>query len=324
MNDHESTATGDSRSPAASSRLKLNSRVMTGLSFVLIALIGGVAALLVFSRTDEDPLDILLGAWPVVLIASLVYAFGMLVYSASWAALFDHSENRKLIALAFLISQPVKYLPGGIAQPVGQVALTAQVTNTGVRTVVAFPVHVIINVVAALTLSSPLLFIVEVPNWSRWAIVLVPLLWAALDRRWMSTVLNALGRLHRVFRVSAELPAQEGIHSGFRLALAAHASMFLAFGVLTAASVPGWSMLSLALAYGLAWAIGYIALPAPAGLGAREAVLALLLAPTLSTLDVVKISAVHRAMTLAVELTLLIVALVLTRSALKARGPARE
>jgi uncharacterized membrane protein YbhN (UPF0104 family) len=133
----------------------------------------------------------------------------------------------------------------------------------------------------------------------------------------MTALLLILGRIHRVFRVSDELPPQRHINTAFAAALLAHGAMFASFGVLSAGSVPGWSIFQLSVAYGIAWVIGYIAIPAPAGLGAREAVLAVLLSGALPAVDVIKISAVHRIVTLVVELILLLVAVVMTRAALR-------
>lgn len=299
------------------SRSWLTRPAISRATLVLTALLGAVAAFVVLTRTDDDPISTLLGAWPIVLAAGLLYAVGMVVYSLSWAALFERSENRKLLALSFLISQPVKYLPGGFAQPIGQIALGAQAASATRPVVVAFPVHVLINVVAAITLSVPFLFFSDLPPWIVWIAVLTPILWVSLDRRWMAALLNRLGRFVKLFRVSEDLPEQRHINAAFALALAAHGLMFSSFGVLSASSVPGWSTFQLAVAYGIAWVIGYIAIPAPAGLGAREGVLALLLAGAVSAVNVVKISAVHRIATLVVELTLLALSLVMAKGRLR-------
>ena len=294
-------------------RLHIKRTVMLRVSFVLIALVGVGAALVALSHTDEDPLTVLLDRWPVVLAAGLLYTTGMCVYAVSWAALFEREENRPLIALGFLISQPVKYLPGGVAQPIGQITLTAQAAASSRRAIVSFPVHVLINVIAALTLAAPFLFVADTPDWAGWLVILVPLIWVALDRRWMAGLLSFLSRAHRVFKIGHELPQQRRINMGFALALAAHGTLFASFGVLTAGTVPGWSVMTLSVAFAISWLIGYIAIPAPAGLGAREAVLAVLLSGAVTTFDVVKISAVHRIMTLVVELVLLSASLVVMR-----------
>lgn len=283
-------------------------------TLILIAVSGVAAAVIAITRTDDDPINTLLAEWPVVAAAGLLYLVGMCAYAGSWASLFESGDNRRLIGLGFLISQPVKYLPGGFAQPIGQVTLTAQAIGSTRRAVVAFPVHVLINVVTALTLGAPLLFSADVPSWAGWLVVLVPLFWAALNRRWMSSLLSLLGRVHRVFRVTSDIPAQSHINKGFAWALAAHGAMFASFGVLTASSVPSWSVLDLSVAYAIAWLVGYVALPAPAGLGAREAVLVVFLGSAVSTGDVVRISAVHRIATLVVELAILLIAVIMTRT----------
>ena len=300
--------------------LSLDRSLLKRLSFILVGLLGVGAALVALTKTDDDPVDALLAEWPVVLGAGLLYLMGMVVYSISWAALFEPGPSRRLIALGFLISQPIKYLPGGIAQPIGQVTLTAQVTGSSRSALVAFPVHVLVNVVAAVTLGAPILFVIDLPSWAGWLVVLVPITWAALDRRWMSGLLGWLGRLHRVFAVGGELPAQPRINRAFALGLGAHATMFASFGLLTASSVRGWSALELSVVYAVAWLIGYIAIPAPAGLGARETVLAVILSAQLAAGGVVRISAVHRIATLVVELLLLVAALILARGFLGRRS----
>jgi hypothetical protein len=304
-------------SPDKEYRLGINSSTLGKATIGLIAMAGAASAIVVLFRTDNDPIATLLDAWPVVLAAGALYLLGMCIYAVSWALLFAKADRRRLIGLGFLISQPVKYLPGGFAQPISQVALGVQAAGSTSRVVVAFPVHVLINVVAAITLSAPFLLIADLPSWARWAVVLVPIVWVSLDRRWMAALLLRLGRIHRVFRVSDELPPQRNINTAFAAGLLAHGTMFASFGVLSAGSVPGWSAAQLSVAYGIAWVIGYIAIPAPAGLGAREAVLAVLLNGALPAVNVIKISAVHRILTLVIELVLLLVAVVMTRAALR-------
>ena len=304
-------------SPEKENRLGINSSTLAKATIGLIAMVGTASANGGVLQTHHDPNATHRGAGAGVLAAGVLYLLGMCIYAVSWALLFAKADRRPLIGLGFLVSQPVKYLPGGFAQPISQVTLGVQAAGSTSRVVVAFPVHVLINGVAAITLSAPFLFVADVPSWARWAVVLVPIIWVSLDRRWMAALLLLLGRIHRVFRVSDELPPQRNINTAFAVALLAHGAMFAGFGVLSAGSVPGWSIFQLSVAYGIAWVIGYIAIPAPAGLGAREAVLAVLLNGALPAVDVIKVSAVHRIVTLVVELILLLVAVVMTRAALR-------
>jgi hypothetical protein len=308
--------------PMTNSRRQI---VLKRATWILIGFIGLAASPIAMTRTDDDPIGTLLAEWPTVAAAGGLYLIGMSIYSISWSQLFDSTDNRLLISLGFLISQPVKYLPGGIAQPIGQVTLTAQALGSTRRSLVAFPAHVLINIVAAVTLSAPLLFVAEVAPLWRWLLVLVPMVWAALNRRWMAGLLSLLARVHRMFQVSSDLPTQSHINAAFGWALLAHAAMFASFGVLTAGSVPGWSVVPLSLAYAIAWLVGYVALPAPAGLGAREAALVLFLGGAITAVDAVRISAVHRIATLVVELGLLVVATVMARGVLTGiRGDPRR
>lgn len=298
----------------AGRRLSSPSLFRAALAVTAIAGIG--ASIAALSRTEGDAISLIVESWPSLLGAAGLYIVGMALYATSWAALFDPEDDRTLLALTFLGSQPVKYLPGGFAQPLSQVALSTTATRSRRSGVVAFPVHVLINVVAALTLASPGLFLGGLPDWARWGALALPLLWASLDRRWILWLLRHLGRAAKVFRVSGDVPGQRRIARSFAIALPAHALMFSSFGVIADSATPGSSVLILTVIYGLGWVAGYLVMPAPAGLGAREAALVALLAWSVPALGVIKISIVHRVTTLSIELVLMGVALVMagTRS----------
>ena len=279
--------------------------------FWLIVALGASTAVFVLFRTDDNPIETIIGAWPVVIASAALYVAGMTTYALSWARLFE--SDRRALGLGFLISQPIKYLPGGIAQPIGQIALGVEATGQAAPILIAFPVHVLINVVAAATLGAPLLLVAEVPSWVRWLVVLTPLLWTLLDRRWMRTVLDLIGRRIPKLRVESSFPQQYLVNRAFLTALLALGLMFLSFGVLTASGVPGWSILQLSTAFAAAWLVGYVVIPSPAGLGAREAALFAFLGGALSGTEVVGIAAVHRVMTMVLELAMMGVAVWLAR-----------
>jgi len=279
--------------------------------FWLVVLGGIVTVVLVLLGTDDDPIGVIISAWPVVVVAAFLYLVGMACYALSWAHLFE--TKRRSLALGFLISQPIKYLPGGVAQPIAQIALGVETTGSPARILIAFPVHVLINVVAGATLGAPLLLIAPIPSWSRWAIVLVPLLWVILDRRWMGSVLTWLARFRPRLREAEAPPSQALINRAFLWALAAHGLMFTSFGVLTGSAIPGWTSWRLILAFAVAWLVGYVVIPAPAGIGAREAALVAILGGALTTAEVVGITVVHRVMTMIIELVMLVAAVWLAR-----------
>jgi uncharacterized membrane protein YbhN (UPF0104 family) len=116
------------------------------------------------------------------------------------------------------------------------------------------------------------------------------------------------------------LPAQRAILQAAGAGLVAHALMFLVFGLMAGEAITEYSVLGLSVAYGLAWVVGYVALPAPAGLGAREATLVALVG-TGSTMTVIQVSAAHRILTLLVELILLALASLSLRRAIRGRQP---
>ncbi|MCI0677884.1 MAG: hypothetical protein L0Z63_02415 [Actinobacteria bacterium] len=284
---------------------------LTRLVFWLVVGLGAATSVFVLARTDDDPVETMLSAWPVVLGAAVLYVIGMTLDAIAWSRLF--TEDRRALALGFILSQPVKYMPGGFAQPLGQMALAVETIGRTSPVLVAFPVHVLINVVAATTLGALVLFVADVPGWARWLVILTPLVWILLDRRWMGTVLEYLGRRVPRLRVDAGVPSQGLINRSFGFALAGHGLMFLSFGVLTDDAIGGWSVIQLAIVYAIAWLVGYVVIPSPAGLGAREAALLALLAGTLTASEVIAVATVHRVMTMICELGMMGVAVLLAR-----------
>ena len=62
-----------------------------------------------------------MGSDPIALLLTLA---SIVAIAQGFASLLRDGAHSKRLRRIFYLSQPAKYIPGGIAQPVGQVALT--------------------------------------------------------------------------------------------------------------------------------------------------------------------------------------------------------
>ena len=215
----------------------------------------------------------------VVALSSLLYTLGLVTYGRSWARLVGPVSQARSIQLRFIVSQPSKYVPGGFAQPIGQVAITAGVTGDASASALAFPSHVLINLASAGILASVLVVDGSQPAILRLLVLGGPLISLLLSRSVREWVLAVVDRLISGAREKLRVPEGNRPWVALRLALAAHFFMASAFGVLAVAEL-GIPFHLATGGYALAWMAGYAAIPFPAGVGVREAVLIALFSST--------------------------------------------
>jgi hypothetical protein len=232
-------------------------------------------------------------------VGLLLTVLSIIALAQAWAILLPASNDRRTMRRIFYIAQPAKYIPGGFAQPIGQVALTAE---KGVRvglSVTAFVIHALAGLVAAAGLGAGVALVSDVPTWLRLvalAGVIAPLV------LWRPVLLLAVRVVFRLSRreLSEDLvPRQRAIVVAFGWALAGVLGTAVAFATIGATSLaaPGWEMV---VAFSFAFTIGYLAVPFPSGIGIREGVLALGL-PSAGLATIVAISTIHRALAMTGE-----------------------
>ena len=235
---------------------------------------------------------------------------GLLTGAASWAVL-QPPESRPRAFRAFLVAQPAKYLPaGGLVQAAGQVTMSTHRATSAGATSVAFGVHALVQVAAG---ASVALFVgVRSDVWSTavfagGALVGVTFLVLFNDPLY-GRLVGGLGRFERL-----------RIEPG---ALAAPTSArYLSWGLTTIPLVASGGIFYIMLggafaardvaytvgAFAAAWVVGFLFFVIPVGLGIRESVLVLLLADIPAT-ELVAVSAAHRALMLAIEAIIAVVA----------------
>jgi len=249
-----------------------------------------------------------------LLAALAAYLATIALLGAGWhlwlRAVGQPSTLRQAVAVT-AIAQLAKYLPGNVGHWVGRVTMSA---HRGVTVLAAVYALALENLWALVACSLFLLL-----SWSSLAIpdlaprpgnpLLVLLLLAlglvtAQGMPWLLRNLPA-GLRHRVgLRQDLAVPGVRVSLAGLLLylsswlvnGLALLAVIHAGFAQLT----PGWIWAG--AIYATAWLSGYLLPGAPGGLGAREAVLVLLLEPTLGTAAALGVAVLLRAVTLAGDL----------------------
>lgn len=259
----------------------------------VVAVFFGLAIVDAWRRTDGT-----LPPWPRAIGAGALWWLGLAAAGLGWAALLDGPRRRHIAAL--VVTQPAKYVPGGVWQAAGQVGIAR---GSGIKprnAAVAFSVFAVSQVCAgavfALTLGLT-------GGWggpaARIALVVASLATLLLlDRRWMAAAINRLPQLRGE---PVRLPAQSSIliaWAGNTVALAASSVGYL---LLLDGTTGNSQVLLTILAFATAWAIGFLAIPFPSGLGIREAALVGILGAATPASLIVVASIYHRLVTIAAE-----------------------
>jgi hypothetical protein len=236
---------------------------------------------------------------PAVIVAALLLSsVGVVAASFSWAALFPDHEDPSRLRRAFVGSQIGKHLPlGGLAQAVGQTELSRDATMTRRRASHGFVVHALVQVTSVLLVISGVALDSGLPAWWRIGGVLALVLFVVLLRGGIEVIARFVGKRFRLDRLS--LPPHEAVVKSTVLSLIPVLAGALTFAVILNEIEPATRVMASVPQFAIGWLGGYLAVPFPAGLGIREAVLVSALGLPLGV--VVSASVAHRLITLAVE-----------------------
>jgi hypothetical protein len=248
-----------------------------------------------------------INGWRLVLAMGLLLAAGVLL-ARSWAAVLAGLAPPGKLTRGYLRSQPAKYIPGGWAQPVSQVVHAAGDGAHIGMAATAYPVQAVCLFVSGAVLGVGVVALGEAPDVLRCVSPIGVLTVILLSRRWMAWIVGLLGRLLGKAGWEELVPAQAAIWRCFAWSLGAIGLMAAAFAVLADSSYGSLlGPLGAISVFAFAWAVGFAALPFPAGVGVREAVLAGVLGGTGPGSLVVGLSILHRALQMLAELALLLV-----------------
>jgi uncharacterized membrane protein YbhN (UPF0104 family) len=279
----------------------MNRRLQT---VILLAGLAGIA--FAVSRTVDTAQDHVLPSAPAWAAAAVLALAAIVASARAWVALFsdliDEPASRAALRGTFYLAQLTKYLPvGGFAQAASQLGLAPTVGVPLKRAAVAFPVSAVCAVVACATLGSGLALDSSLPGWIRVLAacgLATPIL---LRRALMARVLDLARRVIHRIPGSDQLPTQRDILVFYGWALVTIGSLCAGYAILLGSLHTGANPGSVFCAFALSWAIGFIAIPIPAGVGVREAVLLGLL-PGVGTAQLLAASLALRLLTIGTEL----------------------
>jgi uncharacterized membrane protein YbhN (UPF0104 family) len=277
--------------PSRRRRLVRAGLVALALVFIVLALRG---------QADEIAEALRRLSVGTILLAFLAVVGGLLATALSWRAVLAGLGSPLPLAVAgrvFLLAQLGKYLPGSLWPVLAQAELGRDHDVPRARSALAAATVLVVSLVTGTIVGVGCLALSATGAVrTYWYIGLVPLLGVVLLS---PPVLSRLLRL--AFRVTRR-PAVDTTVSGSAL-LVSTAWGFLqwvGFGLqawLLARGLGGGQdrlLLLSAGAFALAWVVGFLVVFVPAGAGAREAALVLVLGPTLGSANALALALVSR------------------------------
>jgi glycosyltransferase 2 family protein len=272
----------------------------------LIVGAGAIGVALAEAWNDSRTGD-LVPSWWALLIALGILAVGFVGVAWGWISLFPRSADRIHLARAVYLSQLGKYVPGGVWQPSSQVALARSAGVTLADAAVAFPVSVIAVVAAAATTAGVLLVLPGSPlsGGMRAVVGLGPLTLVLLHRSWMAKALELARRRVKRIPHHAVLPQQSQISASTAWLFLAVVGQGLSYAWLIHDLDGRVGLIPATGGFALAWLVGFVAVPIPAGLGLREAVLVGVLGSMTGAPTVLAAAVAHRLVNIACEILMI-------------------
>ncbi|MDS1269721.1 lysylphosphatidylglycerol synthase domain-containing protein [Lipingzhangella sp. LS1_29] len=269
---------------------------------VLVLLCAGYA---LYARWDEASAALAsLSVW--VLMASLAAALvGLLAQMLAWRALLADVGAVLSVPVAgrvMFLGQLGKYLPGSVWAFLAQVELAREQQVPRARAATATVLAVVVTLAVNLAVATATLPLVS-PEAARrwwWVLALAPGLVLALHPRLVTALVRGGQRLTRS---GGQIPAGELTRVSWRGLTAAAGWSVLAWPplalhvwtLMAAVGDVGVTALPLAAgAFALAWTLGLVVVLAPAGVGVRELVLVVSLAPVLDAGAALVVAALSR------------------------------
>lgn len=276
------------------------------------AIAGGAVALAlwaVFKEWDKV-VDAISRLSPWLLALALVATVGnVLSAGVIWRTVLADLGTRlgvKPTAKIYFVGQLGKYLPGSVWSVVIQAELGSDYKVPRRRTATATVVALLISVVSAalLVLACTPLTGDVVPDEFRWAVVLIVPMAVTLHPKVFGAIadrlLKAVGRAPLEHRTSlsgtviaTSWAMLSWLFSGIQVWL-----LSVSFG----APANAQTVLLMTAGYALAWAVGFIVVVAPAGVGAREIALGAVLAPVLDRGEILVVVLLSRVLFTVVDL----------------------
>jgi hypothetical protein len=239
-----------------------------------------------------------------LLVAVPVSLLGLVCAALSWSTLVGISWQQGVAA--FGTSLPLRHLPlGGVGQVAGLAGMSVTNGASARRATQAGPAFLLVTASGAAIVATPVAWDTQSP----WLIRLCVVLTASGSLLLIlagKPVLRTLAKWWKLAEGSENLPIASSVVWSALAAVGAG----IAFAILFP---EGGSWIESISGFSVAWLGGFLFVIAPAGLGAREAVLAALW-PSIDSAEVVAAALLHRLSTLGGEGLILLLGLIVSRS----------
>ena len=271
-----------------------------------LILISGSIGLALITRqaltADEQPVPSpAMGA-----MAFVLYLGAGVAAARAWSVLLGPAVDPVEVRGAMYASQLSKYVPGGgVLQAAGQMTLSTSDQLTMRRSALSWATSMVLTVVAGGALLSAFAVVGGFSGWVRAGALLGALGLLAVDRRRLAWVLTRARRVTTRIPEPDLLPEQRALVIGLQWTTA---SVLLSAASYTAILVDldgAVRPVEVLPAFVAAWLAGFLLVPLPAGLGAREAILVALL-PGSTTGLLLSASVVQRVLAIGAEVSLVL------------------
>ncbi len=253
----------------------MNRRRVVNAALLLVGLAAiGFAA----TKTVGDAKEQVLPPARYLVLGAGLALCSILSSARAWGSLFRDivvtRGSRAALRGSFYLSQLTKYLPvGGVVQAASQIGLARALGVPLRRIAVAFPVSVVGAVAAGGTLGSGLVFDTDLPWWARTLALLGLGSVVFLHRGLLAWVLEIARRFVKRIPSSENLPAQRDILAFYCWGVVTIAPLCVSYALLVHSVTKGVNPWVMACAFAMSWLVGFLAVPIPAGVGIREAML---------------------------------------------------
>ncbi len=274
-----------------------------------ILVVGLVGIALAVAESVDQAGETVLPAPETIAVAGVLSLVAITASARAWVALFSDllvsAASRNVIRGTFYLSQLTKYVPaGGLVQATSQLTLARAAGVPLRRAAVAYPVSAVGAVAGGSTLAAGLAFATDLPGWVRVIAFLGLGMVVFLHRGLMAWVLDFMHRRWARVPGSDQLPTQRDILIFYVWALVTIGAMCAAYTVMLS-SLSDAPPLNVFCAFAASFVIGFLAIPIPAGVGVREALLVLLI-PGVGTGPLLAVSLALRLLSIGAELLALI------------------
>lgn len=271
-------------------------RLLTALSAAVGVAVLVLGVVLVADRWDEVSAALARIGWVAALACLLLTTAGVVATGECWRAWLTSLGGTPAASTAhrvFYVTQAGKYVPGSLWPVLAQAVLARRYGVPRPAMVGAATLFLLLH-----TVTGAVVGVVGVGAGlaSRWAWLVVPVVVGGV----LVLLPPVLGRLLRALArwrpsLATASPGWSATGRAVALMMLAWACYGVATWVLLRPLGPGPEGLPLAVGgYALAWVVGFLAFAAPAGVGAREAVLVAVLGPLVGVSAALSVALVSR------------------------------